>query len=94
MVVALEDPDPRVAGGGIAQLRQAGIEVISGVLRQEAAEQNRAFLHRVRTGRPFGILKWAMGSMAEQRCPMAPASGSAAHSLAIGCISCGRDAMR
>ncbi|QNI92090.1 diaminohydroxyphosphoribosylaminopyrimidine deaminase / 5-amino-6-(5-phosphoribosylamino)uracil reductase [Synechococcus sp. BOUM118] len=61
VVVALEDPDPRVAGGGIAQLRQAGVEVITGVLRQEAAEQNRAFLHRVRTGRSWGVLKWAMG---------------------------------
>ena len=61
VVVALEDPDPRVAGGGIAQLRQAGVEVITGVLRQEAAEQNRTFLHRVRTGRPWGVLKWAMG---------------------------------
>ena len=61
VVVALEDPDPRVAGGGIAQLRQAGVEVITGVLRQKAAEQNRAFLHRVRMGRPWGVLKWAMG---------------------------------
>ena len=61
VVVALEDPDPRVAGGGIAQLRQAGVEVITGVHRKEAAEQNRAFLHRVRTGRPWGVLKWAMG---------------------------------
>ena len=61
VVVALEDPDPRVAGGGIAQLRQAGVEVITGVLRKEAAEQNRTFLHRVRTGRPWGVLKWAMG---------------------------------
>ena len=61
VVVALEDPDPRVAGGGINQLRQAGVEVISGVLREEARQQNRDFLHRVRTGRPYGILKWAMG---------------------------------
>ena len=61
VVVALEDPDPRVAGGGIVQLRQAGVEVITGVLRQEAVEQNRAFLHRVLTGRPWGVLKWAMG---------------------------------
>ena len=60
VVVALEDPDPRVDGGGIRQLREAGLEVISGVLREEALQQNRAFLHRVRTGRPFGILKWAM----------------------------------
>ena len=34
--------------------------MISGVLREEARQQNRAFLHRIRTGRPFGILKWAM----------------------------------
>ena len=60
VVIALEDPDPRVDGGGIRQLRQAGLEVISGVLREEARQQNRAFLHRVRTGRPFGVLKWAM----------------------------------
>ncbi|MAV13169.1 MAG: riboflavin biosynthesis protein RibD [Cyanobium sp. MED843] len=61
VVVALEDPDPRVAGAGIRELRQAGLDVISGVLNAEAAEQNRAFLHRVRTGRPWGVLKWAMG---------------------------------
>ena len=60
VVVALEDPDPRVAGGGISQLRDAGLEVISGVLRQHAVEQNRAFLHRIHTGRPWGVLKWAM----------------------------------
>ena len=60
VVIALEDPDPRVDGGGIRQLREAGLEVISGVLREEARQQNRAFLHRVSTGRPFGILKWAM----------------------------------
>ena len=61
VVIALEDPDPRVAGGGMAQLRAAGLEVICGVLQAEATFQNRAFLHRVRTGRPWGTLKWAMG---------------------------------
>ena len=60
VVIALEDPDPRVDGGGIRQLRDAGLEVIPGVLREEALLQNRAFVHRVRTGRPLGILKWAM----------------------------------
>jgi diaminohydroxyphosphoribosylaminopyrimidine deaminase/5-amino-6-(5-phosphoribosylamino)uracil reductase len=60
VVIALEDPDPRVDGGGIRRLRDAGLEVIPGVLREEARQQNRAFLHRVHTGRPFGILKWAM----------------------------------
>jgi len=60
VVVALTDPDPRVAGGGIQRLRDAGLEVISGVLEAEAAHQNRAFVHRVQTGRPWGLLKWAM----------------------------------
>ena len=36
------------------------MDVISGVLEAEAAHQNRAFVHRVRTGRPWGCLKWAM----------------------------------
>ena len=60
VIVALQDPDPRVAGAGLSHLREAGLEVISGVLEAEAAHQNRAFVHRVRTGRPWGILKWAM----------------------------------
>ena len=60
VVVALDDPDPRVSGEGLERLRSAGVEVISGVLRELAAEQNRAFLHRVTTGRPWGVLKWAM----------------------------------
>ena len=60
VVVALTDPDPRVAGGGLQRLREAGLEVISGILESEGAHQNRAFVHRVRTGRPWGVLKWAM----------------------------------
>ena len=60
VVVAMADPDPRVAGGGIAQLRATGLEVIEAVAKEEALRLNRAFIHRVRTGRPLGILKWAM----------------------------------
>jgi diaminohydroxyphosphoribosylaminopyrimidine deaminase/5-amino-6-(5-phosphoribosylamino)uracil reductase len=60
VVLALTDPDPRVAGGGLQRLRDAGLEVIPGVLEAEAAHQNRAFVHRVKTGRPWGLLKWAM----------------------------------
>jgi diaminohydroxyphosphoribosylaminopyrimidine deaminase/5-amino-6-(5-phosphoribosylamino)uracil reductase len=60
VVVAMDDPDPRVAGGGIARLRAAGLEVVEGVAEPEAARLNRAFVHRVRTGRPWGLLKWAM----------------------------------
>lgn len=60
VVVAMVDPDPRVAGQGLAQLQAAGLEVIAGVCGAEARHLNRAFLHRVTTGRPLGILKWAM----------------------------------
>ena len=60
VVVAMVDPDPRVAGQGLEQLRSAGVEVISGVCGAEARHLNRAFIHRVSTGRPLGLLKWAM----------------------------------
>ncbi|MCP9833713.1 MULTISPECIES: bifunctional diaminohydroxyphosphoribosylaminopyrimidine deaminase/5-amino-6-(5-phosphoribosylamino)uracil reductase RibD [unclassified Cyanobium] len=60
VVLAMADPHPLVAGGGVAQLRAAGLEVIEGVMEAEARSLNRAFLHRVATGRPLGILKWAM----------------------------------
>jgi diaminohydroxyphosphoribosylaminopyrimidine deaminase/5-amino-6-(5-phosphoribosylamino)uracil reductase len=60
VVVAMADPDPRVAGGGLQQLRQAGVEVIEGVAEAEALRLNRDFLHRVQQGRPLGVLKWAM----------------------------------
>jgi len=60
VVIALQDPDPRVAGGGVCRLRDAGLEVITGLLEEEASYQNRAFIFRVQNGRPWGILKWAM----------------------------------
>ncbi|MGC5195495.1 bifunctional diaminohydroxyphosphoribosylaminopyrimidine deaminase/5-amino-6-(5-phosphoribosylamino)uracil reductase RibD [Aphanothece microscopica] len=62
VVVAMGDPNPLVGGGGLARLRQAGLEVIEGVATAEAQELNRAFVHRIRHGRPLGILKWAMGA--------------------------------
>ncbi len=60
VVVAMADPDPRVAGRGLAQLRAAGIQVLERVGEAEARALNRPFLHRVESGRPLGILKWAM----------------------------------
>ncbi len=60
VVVGLQDPDPRVSGSGLTRLKDAGLEVISGVLEAEVFYQNRSFIHRVRTGRSWGILKWAM----------------------------------
>ncbi|QCH14569.1 bifunctional diaminohydroxyphosphoribosylaminopyrimidine deaminase/5-amino-6-(5-phosphoribosylamino)uracil reductase RibD [Synechococcus sp. CB0101] len=60
VVVAMRDPDPRVAGKGLAQLRDAGVDVLEGVCEAEARILNRGFLHRVEQGRPLGLLKWAM----------------------------------
>ncbi|AAQ00383.1 MULTISPECIES: bifunctional diaminohydroxyphosphoribosylaminopyrimidine deaminase/5-amino-6-(5-phosphoribosylamino)uracil reductase RibD [Prochlorococcus] len=60
VVVAIQDPDQRVSGKGIAFLKESGIEVVTGILEKEAAFLNRAFIFRNRTGRPWGTLKWAM----------------------------------
>lgn len=59
VVVGVEDPDPHVAGRGMAQLRQGGVSVTTGVLAHEVAEQLAPYLHQRRTGRPFVVLKLA-----------------------------------
>lgn len=58
--VALQDPDPRTAGEGIARLRGAGIAVAIGEGADEAAQSMAGFLCRQRLGRPFVTLKLAM----------------------------------
>lgn len=57
VVVAIEDPDPQVAGTGVARLRGAGVEVTVGVRAAEAERQLRPYLHHRRTGRPWVVLK-------------------------------------
>jgi diaminohydroxyphosphoribosylaminopyrimidine deaminase/5-amino-6-(5-phosphoribosylamino)uracil reductase len=59
VIVALEDPDARVAGSGIEALRKAGLAVERGLCAAEAAELNAGFLQRVRLGRPLVTLKLA-----------------------------------
>jgi diaminohydroxyphosphoribosylaminopyrimidine deaminase/5-amino-6-(5-phosphoribosylamino)uracil reductase len=58
-VVALEDPDPRVAGRGLDLLRQAGIAVTLGVARGQAERLNAGFLKRIIKGQPLVVLKLA-----------------------------------
>lgn len=60
VVVATQDPNPQVAGKGLVLLRQAGIEVICGVLEDEAIALNRGFIKRMRQGLPYVTVKLAM----------------------------------
>jgi len=59
LVVAMEDPNPDVKGGGMAYLADRGIMVTSGVLRAEAERQNEAFVKFVKKKQPFVTLKCA-----------------------------------
>lgn len=59
VVVALPDPDARVAGSGIELLRGRGVHVDVGIGADEVAIQLEAYLHHRRTGRPWVVLKLA-----------------------------------
>lgn len=59
VVIGNKDPFESVDGKGMQKLRDAGIEVVSGVLEQECSQLNRRFFTRIRKQRPYIILKWA-----------------------------------
>ena len=60
VVVGMVDPNPLVAGRGVAKLRQGGIEVAVGVEEEACRRLNEGFIHRMLHRKPFGILKYAM----------------------------------
>jgi diaminohydroxyphosphoribosylaminopyrimidine deaminase/5-amino-6-(5-phosphoribosylamino)uracil reductase len=88
VVAPLEDLNPKVSGKGFAHLRAAGIVVQTGLLREEAAQVNEAYLHYMATGLPFVHLKLAVsldGKIAtrtrDSRWVTGPESRARAHEL-------------
>lgn len=103
VVVAMQDPFAQVAGQGIEQLREAGIEVTTGVELQAAQRLNAPYLKRLRTGRPWVIGKWAMsldGKIAtrtgDSQWISGPESRTAVHELRgrVDAILVGRETVR
>jgi diaminohydroxyphosphoribosylaminopyrimidine deaminase/5-amino-6-(5-phosphoribosylamino)uracil reductase len=59
VVCPIEDPNPKVSGKGFERLKEAGVEVVTGILANEAAKQNEKFICWHKKGRPFVHLKLA-----------------------------------
>ncbi len=64
VVVGCTDPNPKVDGGGIAMMRNAGIKVdiLEGEIAERCRQLDRAFMSKFINGRPFITLKWAMSA--------------------------------
>lgn len=60
VVIGMKDPNPKVSGKGIEELKKVGVEVISGILEANAKKVNEAYIKHITTGKPFVILKVAM----------------------------------
>ena len=60
VVVGSMDPNPLVAGKGVELLRTHGVEVETGVLREQCDALNPVFFHYIRTKRPYVVMKYAM----------------------------------
>ncbi len=60
VVIGSRDPNPKVSGGGVKILREAGILVEEDFLREECDELNRPFFHYITKRRPYVVMKYAM----------------------------------
>lgn len=72
VVIGCTDPNEQVAGRGIAMLREAGAEVVTGVLESECRALNRPFIIAHTKGRPYVMLKWAQSSDGFMACEGRP----------------------
>ena len=92
VVAPIEDLNPQVSGKGFAHLRAAGVVVQTGLLREEAAQLNEAYLHYMSSGLPFVHLKLAVsldGKIAtrtrDSRWVTGPEARARAHELRHAC---------
>ncbi|MDE6135497.1 MAG: bifunctional diaminohydroxyphosphoribosylaminopyrimidine deaminase/5-amino-6-(5-phosphoribosylamino)uracil reductase RibD, partial [Muribaculaceae bacterium] len=83
VVVGSPDPNPLVAGRGVAMLRQAGIKVVEGMLRQECMALNEVFMSAQIRRRPFVTLKWAQSADGYMDCQRAPGESAARFSTPV-----------
>ncbi|RRB11336.1 bifunctional diaminohydroxyphosphoribosylaminopyrimidine deaminase/5-amino-6-(5-phosphoribosylamino)uracil reductase RibD [Larkinella knui] len=84
VIVCNDDPNPLVAGKGLAKLRAAGIEVETGLLAEQGRQLNRRFFTFIEQQRPYLILKWAEtadGFMAPADLRPMPISGTLSRQL-------------
>ncbi|MEE8717681.1 MAG: bifunctional diaminohydroxyphosphoribosylaminopyrimidine deaminase/5-amino-6-(5-phosphoribosylamino)uracil reductase RibD [Coriobacteriales bacterium] len=73
VVVGSADPNPLVDGRGVARLRDAGVEVVTGFMRDECDAINQVFFHYITERAPYVVAKWAMSADGRVAC----ASGDA-----------------
>ncbi len=60
VIIAIQDPNPQVSGKGIKKLQDAGVEVVVGVMEQQAQVLNKGFIKRMQQGLPWVRVKMAM----------------------------------
>src|SRR5271170_4419891 len=75
VVAGVEDANPKTSGRSFERLRTAGVEVISGVLEDEARRLNEAFARWIRTKKPFVTLKSALTLDGQLALPKAKKNG-------------------